>query len=83
MSESRLIIVHRFRQADCDDPDLLVAEPLWEWQQSEQGKFVMDNARQPPVWQRYLDANTFGWQIVIKAELEGPALTEYLLRWGQ
>ena len=76
------IVVHTFRQADSDDPDLLVAEPLWEWEHSEKGQFVMNNAREEPVWSRHLDPSTYGWVVIIHADLEGPALTEYLLRWS-
>lgn len=77
------LVVHQFMQSDCEDPDILIAEPLYQWQQSEQGQFVMNNAKEQPVWHRSLDPNILGWKIKIIAELEGPALTEYLLRWGR
>lgn len=77
------LIVHTFSQSDSEDPDLLVAEPLYQWENSEAGKFVMTNAKEPPTWHRYLHPEMYGWKVTITAELEGPALTEYLLRWGQ
>lgn len=77
------LIVHQFRQSDCEDPDLLVAEPLYQWEKSDQGQFVISNAKEQPTWHRQLDASTYGWKITITAELEGPALTEYLLRWSK
>lgn len=77
------IVVHQFKQSDSEDPDLFVAEPLYKWEISEQGRFVISNAKEQPVWHRHLDPSTYGWQITVVAELEGPALTEYLLRWGK
>lgn len=77
------IVVHTFRQADSEDPDLMVAEPLYDWEHSEQGKFVMENSLTEPTWTRHLDPSTYGWVVIIQAELEGPALTEYLLKWAK
>lgn len=79
---SKKIIVHQFRQSDSEDPDLLIAEPLYNWERSEKGQFVMKNAKTTPTWHRHLDQTSYGWQITIVAELEGSALTEYLLRWA-
>jgi hypothetical protein len=69
--------------SDVEDPDLYAAEPLYNWEHSEKGQFVMKNALDTPEWHRTLDPNRYGWQFSIVAQLEGPALTEYLLRWGQ
>ena len=41
-------IVHEFSLSDVDDPDLLAAEPIWNWQQSDSGKWVMENAYDKP-----------------------------------
>ena len=38
------VVVHRFRMGDVEDPDLYAAQPLWEWQSSEMGKWVMERA---------------------------------------
>ena len=45
-------VVHRFRMGDVDDPDLYAAEPLWKWQQSEMGQWVMTRAIDTPEWHR-------------------------------
>jgi len=77
------LIVHRFFMSDVEDPDLYAAEPLYQWEHSEQGQFVMTNALETPEWHRSVVPDRYGWQYIITARLEGPALTEYLLRWGQ
>jgi hypothetical protein len=77
------VIVHKINMGDCEDPDLMVAEPIWKWQQTPAGKFVMENAVIVPKWQRYQNLETWGHTYVIIAELEAKKLTEYYLRWGQ
>ena len=65
-----------------DDPDLIVAEPLIKWERSDQGQWVMRNAADIPTWHRTSDHLTFGYKYAIRAKLMGPALTEWLLRYG-
>ena len=49
------VVVHRFRMGDVEDPDLYAAQPLWEWQESEMGAWVMKHAVQTPEWHRQMD----------------------------
>ena len=80
--EIKTVIVHRFRMGDVEDPDLLAGEPLWKWQQSDQGKWVMEHAVETPIWNRIVDTNSFGWQYQIAAKLRAKDLTYYYLKWG-
>jgi hypothetical protein len=82
VEEIHKVIVHRFRLSDVDDPDIYAAEPIWNWQQSDPGKFVMEHAVDQPEWHRHLDAVTYGYQYIIVAELEKKKLSEFYLRWG-
>lgn len=75
------ITFHTFSMGDVDDVDIFVAQPIWEWQQTDQGKWVMEHAQDL----RYYtapDLNTFGHKITICGNLEPKLATEYLLRWG-
>ena len=76
------VIVHRINMGDVEDPDLMIAEPIWKWQQTPAGKFVMDNAVIKPMWRRALNPLTWGHTYIIIAELEAKKLTEFYLRWG-
>jgi len=76
------IVVHRFRIGDAEDPDLYAAEPLLKWQNSEQGKWIMEHAVDQPEYHRHLDHNTYGYQYAITAELAGKDYTFYTLKWG-
>jgi len=81
--ESKQIIVHTIKMGDVEDPDLMVAEPIYKWQQTDHGKWVMENAvPDSPKWNRYLDPATYGHKYMISAVFEGSKITEYYLRFG-
>ena len=74
--------VHEFRMGDVEDPDLYAAQPLWDWQESEIGKWVMDRAVDTPEWHRQSDPITFGHQYVILAKLKDIDYTAWQIKWG-
>ena len=76
------VTVHRFRMGDVEDPDIYAAEPLWKWQQSEEGQWVMQHSIETPVWHRYTDHVTFGYQYAITADLKDVDYTFWALKWG-
>ena len=82
VEEIHKVTVYRFRVGDVEDPDLYAAQPMWDWQESEQGKFVMKHAVDKPEWHRRLDAQHYGHEDAIVAELESKKLAEFYLRWG-
>ena len=76
------VVVHRFRMGDVEDPDLYAGEPLWQWQQSEMGKWVMANAVQTPSWHRAPDPQSYGYAYSIQAELSPKNYTYWWIKWG-
>jgi hypothetical protein len=76
------IVVHSFSMGDVEDPDLYAAEPLWKWQNTDQGKWIMENAHETPVWHRMADLSSFGHKYIVTATLAEKKLTEYYLRFG-
>ena len=82
VEECREIVVHSFTMGDVEDPDLYAAEPMIEWEKSDQGQWIMKNAADTPTWHRMADHVTYGYKYQIRAKLTGPALTEWLLRYG-
>lgn len=82
VQEIHKLVVHRFNLSDVEDPDLYAAEPIWKWQQTDQGKFIMQNSVTEPVFHKHIDHNTYGYQYAITAELEKKKLTEFYLKWG-
>ena len=82
VEETKELVVHTFTMGDVEDPDLYAAQPLWEWQETEQGKWVMEHAVETPVWHRMADAVSYGYRYTITAKFQGARLTEWLLRHG-
>jgi hypothetical protein len=80
VEEVREIVVHEFSLGDVEDPDVYAAHPILEWQRSEQGMWIMDNAVETPSWYRVPDLMQYGYRYQIRAKLMGARLTEYLLR---
>ena len=76
------IIAHRFRMGDVEDPDLLVADPIWRWQQSDAGKFIMENAIEQPYWIRINDYTSYQIKYRIMARLSDQIQTFWKLKWG-
>jgi hypothetical protein len=73
---------HSFGMGDVEDPELYAAQPLYEWQQTEQGQWVMKHCLDPQYIVRP-DANMFGHKIIVYGEVDDKLATEYLLRWGK
>jgi hypothetical protein len=66
---------------DVEDPDLFVAHPIYEWQQTEKGKWIMKNSAPTPSWHRTIDSRSFGHLYQIKAYLTPKQLTYYKLKY--
>ena len=80
--EFKELVVHRFRMGDVEDPDLYAAQPLWEWQQSETGTWVMSHAVETPVWHRYMNPASYHTEYAVKAKLTAQDATFFILKWG-
>jgi hypothetical protein len=76
------LLVHRFRMGDVEDPVLYAAQPIYEWQQTEAGQFVMEHAVEPPWWVRIVDHATYGFEFAIMARMKESDQTFYILKWG-
>ncbi len=83
IEEIREVTVYHFSVGDVDDPDIYAAHPLQQWAQSEQGQWVIKNALEMPMYHHQQDFATMGYKYVIRAKFMGPALTEWLLRYGR
>jgi hypothetical protein len=78
----RDVCVYEIKMGDVEDPDLMVANPIWEWQQTEAGKFIMENAVEKPYWTRHTDYLGFGHKYHIVARLSEHNETFWSLKWG-
>ena len=78
----RDVIVHTIRMGDVEDPDVFVAHPISEWQQSDAGKFIMEHAVEKPYWHRSSDHASYGHRYDIVARLSEQNETFWTLKWG-
>lgn len=76
------VLVHTILMGDVEDPDLFVADPIWRWQQTEQGQWIMQHSVQQPMWERHIDPSTFGYRYHIMAWLQDADLTYWKLKHG-
>ena len=75
------ICVHEFTMGDVEDPDLYAAQPLWEWQESPAGRFVMAHAVEKPYWTRSIDHLSYGYRYLIVARMREPDQTFFRLKF--
>lgn len=75
------LVVHQFRLGDVEDPEIYAAGPIWDWQQTEAGQFVMQHAIEPPTYHQSLDLEFYGYRFAITAWLADRDATYYCLRW--
>ena len=83
-SDSKTIhyVVKEIRVSDVEDPDLIVGQPIYEWQQTEKGKWCMKHCDDLH-WNWWADVQSFGYQIAITGTLHSEDLTYFLLKWGE
>jgi hypothetical protein len=75
------MILHEFYMADVEDPYLYAGFPISEWQQTEQGQWVMANVTEQPVFHVTPDSNTLGYRVVITGKLNPQAETYFRLKY--
>jgi hypothetical protein len=75
------MILHEFRMGDVEDPYLYAAFPIGEWQQTEHGKWVMENVIEQPVFHITPDPDTLGYRVVITGKLSPEAATYFRLKY--
>ena len=76
----KTIVAHRFTVADVEDPDIYAAQPLWEWQNSEAGKWAMENCAETPSWHRD-DAASYGYSYQVRIKLTPKQLVYWKLKY--
>jgi hypothetical protein len=76
------VVVHEFLVADSEDPVLYAAHPLWEWEQTDIGKWVTEHAAETPVWHRQMEPQTLSHRFRIEAKLKEKDYTFWCLKWA-
>ena len=71
--------VHTFWMGDVEDPEIYVAEPLYEWQQTDFGKWCLENSSDL-VYHISMDMERFGYRVTITGEFKDKHLSYILLK---
>jgi hypothetical protein len=76
------IIAHQFGLGDVEDPEVYAAQPIYEWEQTEQGKWLKEHSYKQMEWKIAINYDTYGYKVIISAWLEDKDLTYYTLKWS-
>jgi hypothetical protein len=74
------MIFHTFNLGDVEDPDIYVASPLFEWQQTEKGQWVMQHG-QELTYNINPDMHTLGYKVTIRGCLTPEDEVYYTLKY--
>ena len=75
------IRIHQFLMAGCEDPEIDAAQPLYEWQKTEQGRWVMGVSEEIPTYHIEIDHEHMGYKVSILADIDEEFMTYFYLRW--
>jgi len=76
------LAVYEFPMGDVEDPEIYAAEPLYKFEKSEQGQWVMEHALEKPVFYIGPCMQTYGYRCRVEAVLSEEDATFFQLKWG-
>ena len=76
------LIVHRFTVFESEDPDIWAASPLYDWEHSEMGQWVIDHSQGMPIWYRDGLDQQGHYQYRIEAEFDTEWATIFQLKYA-
>lgn len=82
IEEIHRVIVDRYLIGD-EDLENYISQFYQDWKNSDPGKYVMEHAVKPPIWQVQSNFDAYYKEIAIIAELKKKHLSEFYLRWGK
>jgi hypothetical protein len=66
---------------DVEDPDLMIAAPIYEWQQTDAGKYIMEHSDPTAKWVRDNSPDYMGHKYTIKGYLTDKQVTYFKLKY--
>ena len=74
-------VVHRLFLSDVDDPAIYAADPIYKWEKSTAGQWVMEHSKEIPTWYVTPDHLRYGYTISIVADLSPEDWTFFYLKF--
>lgn len=75
-------LFYQFSMGDVEDPEIYASAPIWEWQQTEHGRWCMENSIDDPQFTVGHDYNTYGYKCSIWGQLTEKDYTYHQLKWN-
>jgi hypothetical protein len=72
-------VLHEFTMGDVEDVEIYAAEPIYQWQQTPEGKFCMEKATDIH-WVTVIDHMIMGHRVKIIGTLEDKYATFWALK---
>jgi hypothetical protein len=72
-------VLHEFTMGDVEDVEIYAAEPIYQWQQTPEGKFCMEKAEDVH-WVTSIDHASFGHRVKIIGTLADKYATFWALK---
>jgi hypothetical protein len=80
--KTKKVVVHTLTICTVNRPNLFVTDPLYEWQISDQGRWVLEHAVELPVTKIIMEPHIWVYTYKVIAKLREIDITEFYLRWG-
>lgn len=80
--QTHKVVVHRFTIGDVEEPYLYAAGPIREWEQSEKGRWCLENCEGEMTMISRPDSMMYGYEVAIQGELSDKNLTYFRLKFG-
>ena len=74
------MIFHEFNLGDVEDPEIYAASPMYEWQQTDKGQWVMQHCKDP-TYRIVSDIHNFGYRVIICGDLSAEDATYFTLKY--
>lgn len=81
VSYHRNVVMHQFAMGDVEDPEIYAGQPIWEWQQTDYGKWCMQNALDVR-FHIMADLECYGYKCRITGDLEEKMYTFWVIRYN-
>jgi hypothetical protein len=78
---NKKICVYEFMMPDCDDPDIYAAGPIWTWQKTAEGQWIMEHSLEVPEYNISVDHNSVCYRVKIIANLTEHDELFFKLKW--
>ena len=82
VSTNYRVHVHTINLSDVDDPEIFLAQPIYEWQQTEKGKWIMEHSTPAPSYHYVVDVFNYGYQYKICAYFNEHDYIVYKLKYA-